>query len=714
MFKVRVNAAMWNIDNHLEEKIMSYFKSIRFKLLLMTVGLQVLVALALIATAIVSSDKLVNDNSVNVSESIEQTIYCAVENWRVSTLSYAQIAVDQPSPELIAAINNAASKEIDPERNVRLLEDEDAARIIDLVRDAFAHTGCDGMTFADPQGYALARVTAPTNYGQNIKTSLAIADAMEGLSVSYAYPTLNNGFSITAGVPIYDGNELIGVLFLSKRLDKTTTIDEIKRMTGCEIVIYQGTDDGTIPVMSSYLEDASTLGDLDAGIEASIISGQSVSINKSFEGNSAVWRYTPIEGRNGAIVGAILTIHTLESSSWTLIMWVCIFFGVCIILTPVLMNAIRGIVFPLRTLTEHTKRLSLGDTTVDIAQTRKDEIGMLQSAMEALTVSMRTQSEALEQVASGNLSVTYEPRSAQDSVGNSLSKMITSNNEILSSIRASSVQVSMGAKQVADGSQSLAQGATEQAASIQQLSSSISEIADKTKSNATMAEKASKLADSIKDNAQKGSTQMGEMVSAVNEINDASSSINKVIKVIDDIAFQTNILALNAAVEAARAGQHGKGFAVVAEEVRNLAAKSAEAAKDTGGLIENSIEKANLGVNIADETAKSLAMIVSGINESSQLVTEIAKSSEEQSVGIEHINKGIEQVAQVVQQNSATAEESAAASQEMSSQSTLLQELISQFNLKDGGDSRVLPPGTAFEQKRLSRGSETTDGFGKY
>ena len=176
---------------------------------------------------------------------------------------------------------------------------------------------------------------------------------------------------------------------------------------------------------------------------------------------------------------------------------------------------------------------------------------------------------------------------------------------------------------------------------------------------------------------------MNEMISAVREINQAGQSISKVIKVIDDIAFQTNILALNAAVEAARAGQHGKGFAVVAEEVRNLAAKSAEAAKDTGGLISNSIEKAELGSRIAGDTAASLTEIVSGINESSQIVSEIAKSSEEQSIGISQINSSIDQVAEVTHQNSATAQESAAASQEMNGQSSLLDELISQFKLKN-------------------------------
>ena len=265
-------------------------------------------------------------------------------------------------------------------------------------------------------------------------------------------------------------------------------------------------------------------------------------------------------------------------------------------------------------------------------------------------------------------------------------------------------------RQIADGSQALAQGSTEQAASIDRLSLSIGEIADKTKANAEMADRAASLANTIKQNAEKGSLQMDEMTSAVRDINAASQSISKVIKAIDDIAFQTNILALNAAVEAARAGQHGKGFAVVAEEVRNLAGKSAEAAKDTGALIANSMEKAELGARIADETAASLAEIVSGINESSQIVSEIAKSSEEQSIGIAEINHGIDQVAQVVQQNSATAEQSAASSAEMSDKSAILDNLVTQFQNKYGGDGKNTPSNQA-RQITSKRAAMLNEGY---
>jgi len=237
-------------------------------------------------------------------------------------------------------------------------------------------------------------------------------------------------------------------------------------------------------------------------------------------------------------------------------------------------------------------------------------------------------------------------------------------------------------EKLADSSMALSQGAAEQASSIEELTASIGEVSSQTKMNADNASQANDLAGKTKTYAVTGNEYMKEMLKAMDDINISSNNINRIIKVIEDIAFQTNILALNAAVEAARAGEHGRGFAVVAEEVRNLAGQSANAAKETTALIEDSIRKAEGGTKIAKETAEALEKTVEGVEAVSGLIVDISSASNEQAAAITQINQGIMQVSQVVQENSATSEESAAASEELSGQAESLKEMIGRFKVK--------------------------------
>ncbi|MDK2935827.1 MAG: methyl-accepting chemotaxis protein [Eubacteriaceae bacterium] len=328
---------------------------------------------------------------------------------------------------------------------------------------------------------------------------------------------------------------------------------------------------------------------------------------------------------------------------------------------------------------------------------------------------LKSMVSAAKQIAEGDLDVTVKVE-ANDEVGDlgkAFEKMSQNLNEVLGNIDSAAVQVTVGAKQVADSSMALSQGATEQASSVEELSSAIEQIAAQTKANAQNADTANQLAEQTRSNAVEGNNKMQLMLKSMEEINVSSANISKIIKVIDEIAFQTNILALNAAVEAARARQHGKGFAVVAEEVRNLAARSADAAKETTALIEGSIKKVEHGTQIATKTADDLNRIVEDITQVTDIVGEIASASNEQSIGITQINTGISQVSDVVQMNSATSEESAAASEELSGQADLMREQVSQFKLKGGRGGSLRSSSRSHEDKGTDIYLNDLD-FGKY
>ena len=344
--------------------------------------------------------------------------------------------------------------------------------------------------------------------------------------------------------------------------------------------------------------------------------------------------------------------------------------------------------------------------------------------------------DAAEVIGSGDLSQPMKPES-NDEIGQAVAHfehMRQNLNQSMNNIHVAAEQVAAGSRNVSEASVSLSQGAAEQASSVEELSASISEISSQTASNAENAGKANNLTIQARQQAAVGDADMKEMLAAMEDINTSSANISKIIKVIDEIAFQTNILALNAAVEAARAGQHGKGFAVVAEEVRNLAARSAKAAKETTELIEDSIAKVESGRAIAGKTAEALMIIMNNVSEVADIVSSIAKASSEQKLALEQIDQGVLQVSQVVQANSATSEEAASASEQLNAQAARLRETSDQFRLEPGGPrgmgnynrpkpvvrpaaspaAPVAPLATKQAEPKAYTYTDDEEGFGKY
>ncbi len=408
------------------------------------------------------------------------------------------------------------------------------------------------------------------------------------------------------------------------------------------------------------------------------------------DGTKRLLAYDKVESRDGWSLAISAPIKDFMATTIkTIIITIALLIASIILSTVIAIRIANKISNPIKLCAERLTKLAEGDLKTEVPHiTNKDETSILANATKKIVEELNAIIEDLDRqlsgIANGDLTLSANVNYSGDfsRLLESLEKVFDDLNSTLEQINQASEQVSVGASQMASGATALSQGTMEQASSIEELSATIIEISDKVTNNAELSKIANQLSDEASKEVLIGDKHMREMIQAMNEISETSSEIGKIIKAIEDIAFQTNILALNAAVEAARAGEAGKGFAVVADEVRNLAHKSAEAAKNTTALIEGSVEAVEKGTIIADSTASSLEIIVEKSKGVTETIEKIAEASSEQAEAVNQVSQGVDNISSVIQNNSATAEESAATSEELSAQSQTMKDLVNNFKLR--------------------------------
>ncbi len=676
-------------------------KSIKFKILLLSISL---LLASILSIGIFSVLSIYNSTLFALEESMIGTIDATADMVEVQLYAYEDIANQLAIDPVLTQEVPAEGEETADGRSRTEVVEEISAHMAQIV----ATQGFDAVQLFDKEGNTLTieanfanepYFTVPRDTGMPFIADPTVNPESGQLTMPVTAPIIRDGQF--EGIVLYAVNPTALSDIVSKVAvgagSSTTIIDKTGTTIAYNDIQY---------VLDAYNSSEAAKTDPSeqplADLEQRILAGEEGFDSVTWGGENYFTAFTHVDGSDNWGIYVLTPQQNFLSQMTASIIFIIIIAAAILIISAIVVIIVaRKISKPISLCANRLNMVSTGDLKSPMPViTSKDETGLLASSTASIVNSISVMIEdlnyTLAEIAAGNFAVQSKAKEyyVGDFASLSVSLEVITNklSNTMHTISDVSEQVDLGNQQVASGAQILAQGAIEQASSIEELSATITEIAEKINETAAASQDAKTANDNSREALSRSNEQMQEMVSAMNNISEKSIGISKIIKAIDDIAFQTNILSLNAAVEAARAGAAGKGFAVVADEVRNLATKSAQSAKDTATLIEETVSVVDVGNKIALSTSESINIAIESANELSALVDSIATASSTQADGALQVRAGIEQISSVVQTNSATAEESAATSEELSGHSTELKSLVSGFTLAQ--TQPALPQGT--------------------
>ncbi len=676
-------------------------KSIKFKILALSVAL---LLISILSIGIFSILGTYNSTMFALEESMISTIDATADMIEIQLEAYRDLARQ-------FATDATLTQEL-PDEGEETEDGRSRQDVIDELAEQFAMLsamhGFDTMQRFDKNGIAVTinqdfsqdiLFTTPRDTGEPFVVDPMVNPETGVLTMPITMPIIKNGeFD---GVILFAVNPALFSEIASKVAVGEGSTTTIVNSTGTTIA-YNDIE----YVMQAYNlgEEAKSDPTLQAlaDVEAAVINGEEGFQSVSWDGVDQFAAYTPIDGSNGwGIYIMTYQANFLAQMTTSIIVTIIMAIAILVVASVIIIIVANSITKPISQCANRLSMVSQGDLKSPMPEVRtNDETRVLAdstaSIVNSVSVMIDDLNYTLAEIAAGNFAVESKAKEYYigdfSSLSVSLETIIQKLSTTMYKINNVSEQVNSGNQQVASGAQSLAQGAIEQASSIEELSATIAEISDKISETATSSQNAKLANDKSQKALSQSNEQMQEMLVAMGDISLKSSEINKIIKTIDDIAFQTNILSLNAAVEASRAGAAGRGFAVVAEEVRNLATRSAQSAKDTATLIEETLAVVEVGNKIATNASESINIAIENATELGGLVEDIAGATAMQSEGAGQVRAGIEQISSVVQINSATSEESAATSEELSGYSNELKALVSGFTLAGNSNNAPAQP----------------------